>query len=65
MSNTNVQRLAQQKSSVVEVHLTPWPEPPASIMSFPGMKEWWQQMLLCRERDQEQLYKMALTKQAN
>lgn len=63
MTNPHVNRLAQQKSSVVEVHLARWPEPPRSLMSMPGMREWWKEMVAIREKDQETLYKMALTKQ--
>lgn len=59
----DVQRLAQKKSSVTEIHLSHWPDPPRSLMSMPGMKEWWDQMKLIRERDLEMLYRMSLTKQ--
>ncbi len=60
--NPNVQRLALQKTRVTEVHLPPLPEPPAALMRIPGVMDWWKEMKVTRERDQEALYKALLTK---
>lgn len=62
MPNINIERLAQQKTRITEIHLPPIPDVPASLLKFPGVKEWNQQLKLMRERDQEQLYRALLNK---
>lgn len=60
--NVNVRRLSQQRTRVTEVHLSPLPSPPAALLKFPGVAEWWAEMLKVRERDQQTLYQALLTK---
>lgn len=61
-ANVNIERLAQPKVRITELHLPPIPDVPASLLKFPGVKEWNQQLKLMRERDQEQLYRALLNK---
>lgn len=62
MPNINIERLAQQKTRITEVHLPPIPDVPVSLLKFPGVQEWNRQLKLMRERDQEQLYRALLNK---
>lgn len=61
--NINVERFALKKNSVTEAHWPRLPRPPKSIMSFPGMEQWWKDVQLTEERQQEMLYRLSLTKQ--
>lgn len=63
MPNINVERLAQQKIRVTEVHLSGLPDIPPSLLKFPGVKEWWNQMKLMRERDQEAFNRLILNRE--
>lgn len=65
MPNINIERLAQPKIRITEVSLSPWPDPPQSLMSFPGFKDWWKQMLLCRERDKEAFNRLLLNRESS
>lgn len=60
--NVNVRRLAQQRTRVTEIHFSPLPAPPAALLKFRGVSEWWIEMLKVRERDQQTLYQALLTK---
>lgn len=62
MPNINIERLAQQKTRVTEVHWPPYVSLPASLLKFPGAAEWDRQMRLNKEREQEQLYRALLNK---
>ena len=62
MSNIDIQRLAVQPTAVVEVELSPFPEPPPELLRLPGMKTWFESLKLMRQRDKETLQRLLLTK---
>lgn len=63
MPNINIQRLAQQKIRITEVHLAPLPELPRELLRVQGFAEWWKQLKLMRERDQEAFNRLLLNRE--
>lgn len=63
MPNINIERLAQQKIRITESHLSPLPDIPPSLLKFPGVSQWWKQMKLMRERDQEAFNRLLLNRE--
>lgn len=61
-TNVNVRRLAQQRIRVTEFHLRPLPKPPVGLLRFPGAMEWWKEMEVGRELDQQAIYQALLNK---
>lgn len=60
--NIDVRRLAQQRIRVTEFHLRPLPKPPVGLLRFPGAMEWWKEMEVGRELDQQAIYQALLNK---
>jgi len=58
---TKAQALSQRslrKDQVLEVHFTPFPEPPPEMMKLPGVRAWVSQLRLMRERDTQTLQRL-------
>lgn len=51
-------RMSLRQDQVLEFHLTPLPEPPPEAMKLPGMRQWFEQLRLMRERDTQSLYRL-------
>lgn len=65
MPNINIERLSQQKIRISEVHLAPLPELPREMLRIQGMHDWWKQLKLMRERDQETFNRLILNRESN
>lgn len=52
-------RRSLRRDQVLELHLAPLPVPPEAMLKLPGVREWWEQMMLARERDQQALHRWA------
>lgn len=51
-------RLKLRSDQLVEIHLAELPVPPERMAKLPGVQEWFMQMKLLRERDQQALHRM-------
>lgn len=47
----DLQRKSLRRDQVLEIHFAPIPEPPAELLRMPGMRAWFDQLRLMRERD--------------
>lgn len=55
---TALSRKSLRPDQILELHLTPFPDPPPEMMKLPGVAAWWQQMRLTRERDMQALHRL-------
>lgn len=53
-----VSRTARRNDRVKEFILSPLPNPPEQMMKLPGVREWWDQMVLTRERDVQSISRL-------
>jgi len=51
-------RLKLRSDQLVEIHLDKIPEPPERMRKLPGVQEWFQQLRLKEERDQQAFHRM-------
>lgn len=62
--NINIQRLAQPKIRITEIHLAPLPALPRELLHVPGFAAWWKALKLMRERDQEAFNRLLLNRES-
>lgn len=53
-------RLSLRTDQVLEVHFDRYPEPPPEMLKLPGVRSWWEQMKVMRERDIQSLHRFVL-----
>ena len=51
----DLSRRSLRKDQLLEIHFSPLPEPPPEMMKLPGVRVWFQQLKLMRERDTQAL----------
>lgn len=55
---TDLSRKSLRKDQVLEIHFSPIPEPPPEMMKLPGVRAWFEQLKLMRERDTQSFQRM-------
>lgn len=51
-------RKSLRRDQVLEIHFADWPEPTQELIKLPGLKVWWQEMKLARERDIQSMHRL-------
>lgn len=51
-------RLSLRTDQILELHFTPLPEPPPEMMKLPGVRSWFEQLKIMRERDVQALNRL-------
>jgi hypothetical protein len=47
-----------RRDQVLEIHFSPLPEPPPEMMKLPGVRAWFEQMKLMRDRDIQSFHRL-------
>ena len=58
-------RKSRRRDAVLELHLPPFPDPPATLTKIPGVSDWWREMQLWRQREIEALNRLVNNMQIN
>lgn len=54
----DLSRKALRRDQILSIQFAPWPEPPPEMMRLPGVRQWWQDMTLARDRDIQTMFRM-------
>lgn len=55
---TDLSRRSLRRDQILELHFSPIPEPPPEMMKLPGVRAWFEQLKLMRERDTQCFQRM-------
>lgn len=55
---TDLSRRSLRRDQLLEIHLSPMPDPPPEMMRLPGVRQWIEQLHLMRQRDIQALQRL-------